>query len=356
MPDGTSIGDNIGSEQQNSTNPAPFGLIFLSTVQSSVKQLLLLGLETESLLKDTGCNHSQLDADDSNPELVSACLLFKIYENAMQTSNDPALGLRYGESSAVTVYGPLGRAMLSAATDIEAVNLALKYQRIYFGNLACLSLLMEDGNGVIRINESLPDGAVRRFFIEMLLCGFLRFNTVLAGAPARINELRLAYGDTGYADYYHRLFDCPIRFDANHHEIVCDTGSLAIDLPNADRKSYLAYEKICAELLAQFNKGEAVAHRVRCLLLERFTEFADMKSMAAQLQCDERTLRRKLRAEGTSFQAIKDSVRRDAAINYLRSTTLSVREIAQRIGYDEPSNFRRAFRRWTGNHPGYYRA
>lgn len=331
------------------------GLIFLSTISTTVKRLVSLGLEPERLLRGTGLTEQQLDASTSSSELVSGALLLAVYNNARRTSADRALGLRYGETADVTIYGPLGFAMLSAATDIEAVNLALKYQRIHFGNLAHLSLLVEDGNGVIRINENLPDGYSRQFFIEMLLSGFLRFNMVLAGKPTRLNELRLAYADPGYVDYYQRLFNCSIQFDAKYHEIVFDTGILAIELPNADRMTYLACEKICADLLEQFNKGEAVSHRVRRLMLERFEEFPDMKSLASYLQCDERTLRRKLSAEGTSFQSIKDSVRCDTAINYLRSTSLSVREIAQRIGFDEPSNFRRAFRRWTGNQPSHYR-
>lgn len=349
---------NPSASQKSSIAQAPekFGLIFLSSIITAVKRLAALGLETERLLRGTELTEKQLEAEASDSELVSAYLLLKIYENARRISNDPALGLRYGETADVTIYGPLGFAMLSAATDIEAVNLALKYQQIHFGNLAHLSLLLEDGNGVIRINDNLPEACSRQFFIEMLLSGFLRFNMVLAGTPTRLHELRLAYADTGYADYYQRLFNCSIKFDAKYSEIVFDTGILAIELPNADRMTFLACEKICAELLQQFNKGEAVSHRVRRVMLEQFDNFPDMKTLAKHLQCDERTLRRKLTAEGTSFQMIKDDVRCDTAINYLRSTNLSVREIAQRIGFDEPSNFRRAFRRWTGNHPGYYRS
>jgi len=335
--------------------PDSSGFIFLSTVAATVKRLTTLGFKAERMVASTGLSADRLDSEVSNTELVGASTLLKVYENALANSDDPALGLRYGETSDVTIYGPLGFAMLSASTDIEAVNLAIKYQRIHFGDLAQMSLHLENGHGVIRISESLTDNRARRFFIEMILAGFLRFNLVMAGKPTKLNEMRLAYPDPGYADHYQRLFNCPLRFDAAYHEIVFDTGILAIELPNADRVTHSAFEKICADLLERFNKGETMSQRVRRLLCERFDEFPDMKAMAYYLHCDERTLRRKLRVENASFQAIKDEVRREIAVNYLSSTQLPVREIARRIGFEEPSNFRRAFRRWTGNHPGFYR-
>lgn len=344
----------------NSQSPSVIGTndigpIFLSTIATAVKRLTTMGLDCERLLASTGLSVDMLDTEVSNTDLVCASLLLKVYENAMDISDDPALGLRYGETSDVTVYGPMGFAMVSAATDIEAVNLALKYQRIHFGNIAQLSLLLENGHGVIRVSDSLPACRARRFFVEMLLSGFLSFNEVMAGKPARLNEMRFAYPDPGYPDHYERLFKCPVLFDAPYHEIVFDTGILAHELPNANRMTFIACEKICADLLEKFNRGEQLSLQVRRLLRERFHELRDMKSVADCLQFDERTLRRKLRSENTSFQCIKDEVRRETAIDYLRSTQMSVREIALRIGFDEPSNFRRAFRRWTGSHPGYYR-
>ena len=67
------------------------------------------------------------------------------------------------------------------------------------------------------------------------------------------------------------------------------------------------------------------------------------------------TLRRHLREEGTSFQELKDHLRRDLAI-YQLGSDLPIQRIAERLGFSEPSAFHRAFKKWTGLTPGAYRA
>jgi AraC-like DNA-binding protein len=66
------------------------------------------------------------------------------------------------------------------------------------------------------------------------------------------------------------------------------------------------------------------------------------------------TLRRRLRSEGTSYQEIKDAVRRDTAIQYLSMKSMSIEEVAEKSGFSEPTSFFRAFKRWTGTSPRAY--
>ena len=68
-----------------------------------------------------------------------------------------------------------------------------------------------------------------------------------------------------------------------------------------------------------------------------------------------RTLRRRLDKEGTSYQRIKDGARRDAAIAFLNNPALTVSDVAELIGFSDPSAFHRSFKRWTGVSPGEYR-
>ena len=64
---------------------------------------------------------------------------------------------------------------------------------------------------------------------------------------------------------------------------------------------------------------------------------------------------RRLESEGTSYQGIKDQLRRDAAIHHLCNSTLGIAEISGLLGFQEPSAFHRAFKKWTGAQPGEYR-
>ncbi|WP_368075864.1 helix-turn-helix domain-containing protein [Leisingera sp. NJS201] len=81
-----------------------------------------------------------------------------------------------------------------------------------------------------------------------------------------------------------------------------------------------------------------------------------MADAARALNVTPRTLMRRLDAEDTSFQAIKDGLRRDIAIHDLQAGSKSIEEISQDVGFSSPANFHRAFRRWTGVTPSSYRA
>jgi AraC-like DNA-binding protein len=64
---------------------------------------------------------------------------------------------------------------------------------------------------------------------------------------------------------------------------------------------------------------------------------------------------RRLAAEETAFQTLKDELRRDIAIQRLTGTTDPIAAIAGDVGFDDPTAFHRAFRHWTGSTPGEYR-
>jgi AraC-like DNA-binding protein len=101
--------------------------------------------------------------------------------------------------------------------------------------------------------------------------------------------------------------------------------------------------------------GDTAGGRLRAALpdLLRAGE-PTLAAAARQLAMSERTLQRRLAAEGTAFQALVDAERRDLALGHLRAGRLAVGEVAFVTGFSERSAFRRAFRRWTGTTPAAY--
>jgi AraC-like DNA-binding protein len=91
------------------------------------------------------------------------------------------------------------------------------------------------------------------------------------------------------------------------------------------------------------------------LLLSTPGEFPKLDAVASKLSLGARTLRRRLNELGTSYQRILDDVRKELATEYLRTTNLTVQEIAEILGYSEVTNFRRAFMRWVELSPYQYR-
>ena len=101
--------------------------------------------------------------------------------------------------------------------------------------------------------------------------------------------------------------------------------------------------------------GEDIISRVNRHLLNTPGEFPKLDAVARRLCVGARTLRRRLQELGTGYQQILDEVRRELAIEYLRTTSLTVQEIAELLGYSEVTNFRRAFLRWVEVSPYQYR-
>ena len=109
--------------------------------------------------------------------------------------------------------------------------------------------------------------------------------------------------------------------------------------------------------LVKPNNTASINAQIRRILESNLDpEMPDFESVAFQLNTSTQTLRRRLKDEDTSFQAIKDQVRRDLAIYYLSDNKLSINEIALKVGFTEPSTFHRAFKKWTDVTPGDYRS
>ena len=140
-----------------------------------------------------------------------------------------------------------------------------------------------------------------------------------------------------------------IRFEAGllQAPVVQDEAALKAFLRAAPQSVFLKYRN-------EDGWAARVRRRLRAAA-EGPADWPDFAALAAELGVAETTLRRRLEGEGTSYQAIKDRLRNDAAIDCLCHSALSIDEIAARLGFLETSAFHRAFKRWNGLPPGAYR-
>ncbi|MBC7210180.1 MAG: helix-turn-helix transcriptional regulator, partial [Pseudomonas sp.] len=104
------------------------------------------------------------------------------------------------------------------------------------------------------------------------------------------------------------------------------------------------------------NQNGLVAEVYRHLRARHYGQWPTLNAMAERQRLSASSFRRQLEREGRSYQQIKDEVRRAMAFELLREGHLSIAEIAEHTGFQEPSAFHRAFKKWTGQSPGSYRA
>jgi AraC-like DNA-binding protein len=148
------------------------------------------------------------------------------------------------------------------------------------------------------------------------------------------------------------------RFGADRNEIAFDPRYLHQSPVKSWRNLGQFISRSPGILMALPASEDNLAFQIRRLLLndgEKEVRFCSFEQVADLLHTSQQTLRRRLRAEGSSFQQLKNTVRRDLAIDLLTHTPMTIANIAARIGFSETSGFSRAFKEWTGLPPNAYR-
>lgn len=177
----------------------------------------------------------------------------------------------------------------------------------------------------------------------------------LLGHAVEDAEYRLPYPAPPWAGIYPARLSGKVDFDAGCMEIRLPEALHAESSITSDPPVYASALRDCERALARLMAQEDVPTQVRLRLQGRDDRYPSCEAMAAELHMSARTLIRKLKRHGTSYQALLDEVRKEQAHWYLRRTGHPVELIAERLGYLDTSNFSRTFRRWFGMSPKAYR-
>ncbi|HEJ5054945.1 AraC family transcriptional regulator [Pseudomonas aeruginosa] len=274
--------------------------------------------------------------------------------SAQALCGEPALGLVLGQRLNVSAHGILGYAVLSSANLGKAIQFALKYYRV-LGLAYELELVLDDGRAELRAVESMPLGAASVFAAEGLMATLYSIACFLVGEPLQDVRVGFAYPPPAHSRRYAEVFGVAAEFEQPWHWLSMPSEYLERPMALANPATVQMCEQQCEALLATLDVQEGLLTRVRRLLLARPGDFPDLEQAARELHTSGRSLRRHLSSLGTTYQQVLDDVRKRLALQYLTTTQLPLYEIALLLGFNDSSNFRRAFRKWTGKLPSDYR-
>lgn len=177
----------------------------------------------------------------------------------------------------------------------------------------------------------------------------------LGGVETPVKEVRFAFDQPSFAADYAVVFPCPVRFSAPCTSIVFDPQHFTQPIARSQAEASEFLERAPLDWIFTGSRAHTYSLRVRAYLYGAAWQTSQLTDAARGLQMTPRTLNRRLKDEGTSFQDIKDALRRDIAIRALQQGGESIEQIAFDTGFSAPANFHRAFRRWTNRTPGSYR-
>lgn len=203
-----------------------------------------------------------------------------------------------------------------------------------------------------------PELDFEHFLLEFWEVYWHRFASWSIGKPIKLLASHLNYEPVDPQEYK-VLFHCPAHTGHETNSLVFHRSYLDAPLVKGESERMQMLRRLPLDFLTIPGEDTSLSARIEQLLQSQTGDelvLPNSKEVASQFHISEQTLRRKLSAEGTSYQQIKDEVRRDLAIELLAKHHRSINEIARILGFSEPRAFTRAFKHWTGVAPRMYRA
>lgn len=200
-----------------------------------------------------------------------------------------------------------------------------------------------------------PDIRPQRFGHMLILKLTHGLMSWLGGVETPVKKVRFAFARPDFAADYAVVFPCAVEFSAPRTSILFDPRRFSRPITRSPDEASVFLERAPLDWIFTGSRAHANSLRVRAFLYGEAWQTCHLPDAAHALKMTPRTLNRRLKEEGTSFQDIKDALRRDIAIRALQQGTDSIEQIAFDTGFSAPANFHRAFRKWTNRTPGSYR-
>jgi AraC-like DNA-binding protein len=278
----------------------------------------------------------------------------RLWGLAADVSGDPCIGLKAVEHWHPTSLHALGYSWLASKTLMEALQRTVKYVHLIS---VPFELLLLDERDEVRLifpptaedgSEDEESDSGMAVVVDMCrTCYGDRFR------PVRVSMMRMR---PACAQEFDRFFRSPIAFDAPENSISFCRRDLEERLPTGNADLARASDMVVADYIARLEKSNVVAQVTKLIIEQLPSGKISEQAIAKSLNMSLRSLQRKLSEEGVSYKALLENTRQELATQYMNSSRYTINETTYLLGFSEPSNFSRAFKRWTGKSPSSYRS
>jgi AraC-like DNA-binding protein len=306
-------------------------------------------IDPAPLLERFGLSEQAVNTDQIR---VSAAAQARFVDSVAEALHDPALGFHLA-----TEVNPREAGLLfyvaSAAKDVgEAIVLFARYLRIV-NEAVRIKLTRQNSDLVVELHlvgvPRFRAGQNAEFGIAVIVKG-LREITGQNVHPTKITFIHMR--GPAFREF-ERFCGCPVEFGGSSDQLVLSNQSLAVPLITEDMHLLEVLRPICDEAA---KLRETAPGSLRALVENEAQKLlphgrAQRHNVAKKLAMSTRTLARRLASEGTTFEEVVDELRRSLALQYVRTPSISLSQIAWLLGYEGGTSFNHAFRRWTGGPP-----
>ena len=296
------------------------------------------GLDPQALLRAVGLPIRCL----RDPDLkVDTHAVTRLLEMAAQQAQEPAFGLRMGESRRLSNLGPLGLLLRDEPTLRHALDAIVRHIRMH--NEALVVRIEEVGDQILIREEFTMDASQpRRQAVELAMAVTYRILSLFMGAGWQPRLVCFAHSAPADRRVHRRVFGDRVEFNHEFNGLMCKRSDLNQPNPSADPvMARYAQELVTAQSVQAPSFTQQVQQLI-LLLLPLGQCRADV--VAQHLGCDRRTIARRLALEDTGFHHLVNAHRRRMVSQYLLDKSRPLAQVSGLLGFSAPSAFSRWYR------------
>ena len=325
------------------------------TVSARIAAIILkgaarLGVSESQLIKAARFDPNLLNDPDARIPLEQENVLWL---TAADLAEDSAFGLHIAEMIQPGMFDVLDYVVRTAPTLRAAVDRLARYNRLMHD---VAEFTVEDLPEGVLIDHRFrtPDLMPVRHAAEFTMASLIVIARQMAGRLPLVVSVSFAHAAPEDTAEHRRIFGILPAFSAPRNALLLTADSMLAQVPAADPALSRIVTSHADQLLRKLSLSaeDCLISRVRQVILAGLADGkATIGEVARQLCMSERSLQRALQAEGSTFNALFDEVRKRTALDFIADSKIALGEIAYLIGFSEPSAFHRAFKRWTGLTP-----
>ncbi len=304
----------------------------------------------ESLLGATDLTPPILADDDARISPAQFCVA---WSEAIRLTNNRQLALAIAAATPPGAFGIVEYVCRAAPSLRVALLQWVRYLNL-LDDAVEVALAIDEDRAYLRVERESEAPAPASH--ELCWALVAKYARELSTVPFRLLGVELAHPAPPDVAAYRAWFDAPVTFGADTTQLVMPRAALEASLVSADPTLLAILTRAADELAKRTPNDPLMTAQVKRVLHEALrNDEGHVEVVAKRLGLTSRSLQRRLKDEATTFNAIREEVRRELARRYL-DDGLAIAEISFLLGFSEPSAFFRAFKRWTGTTPLAHRA
>ncbi len=332
-----------------SSDPAK---IHPAIAQTLVRTIESYDVNANALLIQAGVD---LDFQKQTSSRIDGGKIDDIWRLALEATNDDAIGIKFASHFRLGSLHGLGFSWAASSTLMDAFDRLSRYFAV-ISNVGKVRVKEVDNCVEVALVLPVPYGIAEDSAIDSALALFMHLCRIVHSNQLKPLRVEFQRPKPKASQSFDNFFQCPIQYGAKEDKLVFNSKDMREELSIANPDLARANDQVVIDYLRK-HEAQHIVGKVTALIIDALPSGTpNQNGIADQLAMSSKTLQRRLSAEDTSFSKLLDEVRLDLAKKYLLQEWRSIGEICYMLGYSEPSNFTRWFKKNIDLSPAEYRS